>query len=69
MAEKKKKLVRTSGPIFGVCGGIAKYWGVDPLPVRLIFLLLLVGTSFPIALIYLSIELFLMESPDDNGDG
>ena len=33
----EKKLYRTEGPdakIFGVCGGIAEYFGVDPTIVR-----------------------------------
>lgn len=34
-----KKLCRTEGPeakIFGVCGGLAKYFGLDPTLMRLI---------------------------------
>ena len=40
-----KKLYRTVGPeakICGVCGGIAKYFDVDPTLVRLITLLLII---------------------------
>lgn len=35
----KKRLYRTEGPdakLFGVCGGIAEYFGIDPTIVRLI---------------------------------
>lgn len=34
----EKKLYRTEGPdakLFGVCGGIAEYFGIDPTIVRL----------------------------------
>lgn len=40
-----KRLIRTSGPdakICGVCGGFARYFGVDPTLVRLITLLLII---------------------------
>lgn len=37
-----KKLYRTEGPdavLFGVCGGIAEYFGIDPTLVRLAWVL------------------------------
>lgn len=46
-----KKMYRTEGPdakLFGVCGGIAEYFGIDPTIIRLATLVLLVpgGMSF-----------------------
>lgn len=40
-----RKLCRTEGPeakILGVCGGIAKYFGMDPTLVRLITAILII---------------------------
>lgn len=43
--ESRKKIYRSNSDrlIFGVCGGIAKYFEVDAIIVRLIFLALFVG--------------------------
>lgn len=46
-----KKIYRTEGPdakLFGVCGGIAEYFGIDPTLVRLATLALIIpgGMSF-----------------------
>lgn len=41
----EKKLYRTEGPdakLFGVCGGIAEFFGIDPTIVRLATLILIV---------------------------
>ena len=40
MAEKR--LVKADAKIFGVCGGLAKYFDLDPTIVRAIFLFALV---------------------------
>lgn len=47
MSEKYKKLYRSSGErrIAGVCGGIAQYFNIDPVVVRIIFLLALICGS------------------------
>lgn len=40
-----KRLCRTEGPearVFGVCGGIAKYFGLDPTLVRVVTAVLIV---------------------------
>jgi len=42
MAEKKR-LVKADAKIFGVCGGLAKYFDIDPVIVRGIFLFALVA--------------------------
>lgn len=43
--EKKLYRSRTDKKIFGVCGGLAKYFGVDVTVIRILFLvgLLIVG--------------------------
>jgi len=46
----------------GVCGGIAEYFGIDPVLVRLLFVLLLMG--FAGAVIYLLAWAFIPENPD-----
>ncbi len=41
----QKKLYRTEGPdskVFGVCGGIAEFFGIDPTIVRIATLLLII---------------------------
>ena len=51
-----KKLYRTEGPdakLFGVCGGLAEYFNIDPtiLRVALVLLVLLAGLSLWIYLL------------------
>jgi len=46
----KKRLYRTEGPdakLFGVCGGVAEYFGIDPTLVRvgLVLLMFAAGTG------------------------
>ena len=50
---EKKRLVKADPKIFGVCGGLAKYFDMDPVIVRAIFLLSLVvfGTGLILYLI------------------
>lgn len=51
------KLDKYNGKVFGVCGGIANYFRIDPMLVRIGFVIggfLSVGTA---ALIYLAIAL------------
>jgi phage shock protein C len=58
MEEQIKKFYRTANDqkIAGVCGGIGVYLGVDPLVVRIIFLVLMLGYGSGL-LIYLIIWL------------
>ncbi|PTX59091.1 phage shock protein C (PspC) family protein [Melghirimyces profundicolus] len=45
---------RTDRKIFGICGGLAKWWNVDSTLVRVVFVLLLIFTGFfPFGLLYL----------------
>lgn len=51
-----KKLTRsqTNRKIAGVCGGLGKYFAIDPTIVRLIVILLALSTAvFPIVLCYI----------------
>ena len=41
--EKKFYLSETDKKIGGVCGGLAEYFGIDSLIVRIIFVVLVVG--------------------------
>lgn len=44
----QKKLYRTEGPdskVFGVCGGIAEFFGIDPTIVRIVTLLLIIPAA------------------------
>ncbi|MFD1825663.1 MULTISPECIES: PspC domain-containing protein [Mumia] len=52
---RSKKLVRTSSDqwIAGVCGGIARYLGVDPTVVRLAFVVLTVLGLGSMIIVYL----------------
>lgn len=42
MSEKKLTRSTTDKMLFGVCGGIAKYFGLDPVLIRLLFVLLFI---------------------------
>lgn len=43
--DKKFALSATDKKIAGVCGGVAEYFGVDSLLVRILFVVLLLGGS------------------------
>ncbi|WP_030485159.1 PspC domain-containing protein [Nocardioides aequoreus] len=45
-----KRLVRTDGPVSGVCGGLAAYVGLDPTLVRVVVAVALIFT-FPLGLL------------------
>ncbi len=53
MAEKKIYKIEEGKKIFGVCGGVAEYFGVDPTLVRVIWavLCLAYGIAFVVYLI------------------
>lgn len=64
--EKAKKLYRstTEKIIFGVCGGIAEYFNVDPTWIRLVFVFMALagGSGF---LIYLILALVMPKNPEE----
>jgi phage shock protein C len=63
--KKKKKLFKSTRDkkLFGVCGGIADYLGVDATLIRILFVVFfLVGSGTP-ALVYLALGLILDKEP------
>lgn len=51
-----KKLYRTEGDnakIAGVCGGLAEYFGIDPTIVRLLTVLLCLGSLSALLIVYI----------------
>ena len=63
-AQAPKRLYRSRKErvIAGVCGGIAKHFNVDPVWIRVIFLVLLFGFGSAL-LIYLIMWLIVPEEP------
>lgn len=53
--DNKKRLTRSSSDrwIAGVLGGLANYFGWDPAIVRIVYLILTVGTAFSGVLVYI----------------
>ncbi|MBR2785272.1 MAG: PspC domain-containing protein [Clostridia bacterium] len=66
MSENKKKLTksRKDCKICGVCGGLAEYFGVDSIWIRLAWLILLFcfGTGI---LLYFAFALIMPEAPKE----
>ena len=58
-----KRLVRTRNDrmFFGVAGGLAEYLNIDPILVRLFFILLTLSTGYAL-IIYLLLALLMPES-------
>lgn len=58
--EKKLKRSSTHNILTGVCGGIAEYFGLSPMMVRLAYLILAIFTAaFPGILVYLLLWLVM----------
>ncbi|HSF12601.1 MAG TPA: PspC domain-containing protein [Erythrobacter sp.] len=51
------RLDKTSGKVFGVCAGIGDYFGIDPMLVRIGFVLATIFSVGAPVLIYLAIAL------------
>lgn len=60
----QKRLMRSSTDkkIFGVCGGIAKHFGLDPTLVRIIFAIAIFFYGVPLA-IYILLAIFMPKEP------
>lgn len=60
--QKRLYRSRTNRTIFGVCGGLGEYFGIDPILIRLAFILLFLffGTG---VLAYLILWLIMPEEP------
>lgn len=67
MEPKRLYKARGRRMLFGVCGGVAEYLGVDPTIVRLVFLLLCLGWGSGL-LVYLIAALVIPEPPYDPMD-
>lgn len=52
---KKLKRSRTQKAIYGICGGISEYFGIDVLIIRLIFII-----TFPISIWVYAVLNFLL---------
>lgn len=64
--EKKFYLSQTDKKIGGVCGGLAEYFGIDPLLVRIVTFCVMwfAGTGF---LLYILLWLLAPKGPADGG--
>lgn len=60
MAEKKLYRSATEKKLFGVCGGVAKYFNIDPTIVRIILLVLVLCCGIG-AVAYLIMALIMPE--------
>lgn len=63
--SKKLFRSRSDKKVAGILGGLGQYFGIDPTILRVLFVLLLIGTGgFPFALIYLILTFII---PYDDG--
>jgi phage shock protein C len=58
----EKRLVKRDKKIFGVCGGLGYYFGIDPTLVRVLFLVAMLGFGTGL-LLYIILALVM---PEDN---
>lgn len=67
MNKTNKKLYRSEKEkiIFGVCGGLANYFEIDPVIIRMIFLFLLFTSNGVGLLLYLVLALIVPKETDD----
>lgn len=59
--RRKLELNNENVIISGVCSGISDYFKIDPIIVRIIFLLLLFYTALPMVIIYLILSVLIPE--------
>jgi phage shock protein C len=57
--SNSKTLSRQNGLFLGVCGGLAARFGISPLIVRILFLLLLLPGGVPGVLLYFVLALLM----------
>ncbi len=67
MAEKKLYRSRTERQIAGVCGGLAEYFDMDPLLVRILMVVFALATGAGF-LFYILAWIFVPEAPPRTGD-
>ncbi|KPU62888.1 phage shock protein [Thermococcus sp. EP1] len=66
--EKKLYRSRKNRMLFGVCGGLAEYFNVDPTLVRILFIILLIGSVGTAVLLYLLLAVVMPEEPKKGGE-
>ncbi|USG99275.1 PspC domain-containing protein [Thermococcus argininiproducens] len=66
--EKKLYRSRKNRMLFGVCGGLAEYFNVDPTLVRILFIILLIGSVGTAVLLYLLLAVVMPEEPKEGGE-
>ncbi len=62
MEQKRYHLSQTDKKLGGVCGGLAEYFDVDPLLVRIAFIILFLGYGSGL-LVYILLWLLAPKSP------
>lgn len=68
--EKKLYRSRNARMVAGVCGGLGKFFGIDPTIIRIIYIVLsLFTTAFPGIILYVILMLVIPEEPlvDNSG--
>jgi phage shock protein C len=65
MVERRLYRSRKDRLIAGVCGGLAEYFNIDPVIVRLVALLLLIAGGVPGGLPYLILWVVVPERPSE----
>jgi phage shock protein C len=66
MEPKKLYRSRDNRMIAGVCGGLAEYFNVDPVIMRIIFFILLLPGGLPGLLPYIVLWIVVPEKPLDS---
>jgi len=59
--EKRIYRSKRNRMLFGVCGGFAEYFNVDPTLVRILFVILLLGSAGTAILLYLLLAIVMPE--------
>ncbi len=62
---KKLQKSKDNEILFGVLGGIAEYFGIDPVLVRVIFFVLAVGSMGTFILIYIALAIIMPDEPEE----
>jgi phage shock protein C len=65
-SSKRLYRSRKDRMISGVCGGIANYFGIDPVIIRIIAVILLLPGGLPGFIPYVILWLIIPEAPDEN---
>lgn len=66
--EKKLYRSRKNKIIFGVCGGFAEYFNIDPTLGRILFIILFVASVGTAVLLYLLLALVMPLKPEERGE-